>query len=386
MQNELNLRRYDLDWLRVVFILIVFVYHSVHFFDPGDWSVKNLTTYNWVGWFMDLLAIWMMPMMFVISGSSVWYASRRGSARGFLKDKVLRLLVPLVVGVFTFSIIQIYVERVSHAQFTGTFFDFLPHYFNGLNMPGSEGNFAWHGMHLWYLLLLFILTALLTPLFWSCRGPNGAKVLTWLGDRLAVPGALVLFVGPSLIIRSMAMGGILPGGDFALGGWRVWQYPWFFLAGYLIASQARLQQRIAQARWVALGLTVPLVTLSWLFDLRAGFQPVVAVWPGLIAVLGFAFHHLHTSSRFLAQATEAVLPFYILHQNVILWLGFFVVAWPLPDLAKYLVIALTSFGVTVLVYEYVIRPVNVLRVLFGMRPLKRMRAVEIQPAETQPAG
>ena len=36
------------------------------------------------------------------------------------EDKVLRLLVPLLVGVFTFSVTQVYVERVSHGQFQGT--------------------------------------------------------------------------------------------------------------------------------------------------------------------------------------------------------------------------------------------------------------------------
>lgn len=48
MQNKIFARRYDLDWLRVLAILAVFFYHSMHFFDPGDWSVKNLATYPWV--------------------------------------------------------------------------------------------------------------------------------------------------------------------------------------------------------------------------------------------------------------------------------------------------------------------------------------------------
>jgi len=37
-------RRYDLDWLRVLGILLVFIYHSTRFFNYGDWHVKNAVT------------------------------------------------------------------------------------------------------------------------------------------------------------------------------------------------------------------------------------------------------------------------------------------------------------------------------------------------------
>ena len=76
-------RRYDLDWLRVCAVLGVFFFHSLHFFDLGDWAVKNATTYPWVGWLMGLLGLWLMPLIFVISGASLFYASRKGSAAGF---------------------------------------------------------------------------------------------------------------------------------------------------------------------------------------------------------------------------------------------------------------------------------------------------------------
>ncbi len=370
--QSISQRRYDLDWLRVFGVLGVFFFHSMHFFDPGDWSVKNPTTYPWVDSLMSLLALWMMPLMFVISGASVFYASRKGSAAGFTRDKVLRLLVPLLVGVFTFSMTQVYVERVSHGQFQGTFFEFLPHYFEGLYMPDGTGNFAWHGMHLWYLLVLFIFMLLLMPLFWWFKGANGDRVLRRLGDLLALPGAIVLFVVPSLVLRYITDSGAL-GGEFALGGWRPVQYLWFLLGGYLIVSHERLQQRIVQARWACLGLALLLVTLSLVQGIGPDGYRIIAVWPGLFAMLGFAMKHLTFSNRFLAYTNEAVLPFYILHQNVLLWIGFFVVGWAVPDLAKYVIIALPSFLATMLVYEYLVRRANVLRFLFGMKLLRRER-------------
>ena len=34
-------RRYDIDWLRVVAILAVFLYHCARFFGPEGWHLKN---------------------------------------------------------------------------------------------------------------------------------------------------------------------------------------------------------------------------------------------------------------------------------------------------------------------------------------------------------
>ena len=119
-------RRYELDWLRVFAIAAVFVYHSAHFFDVDDWSVKNATTYTWLSWLMALLAQWGMPLIFLISGASLFFASRRASATRFLGDKVQRLMVPLLVGVLIFSPIQVYLERLSHGQFEGSPWQFLP--------------------------------------------------------------------------------------------------------------------------------------------------------------------------------------------------------------------------------------------------------------------
>ena len=34
-------RLYYLDWLRVLAILMVFLFHAVHVFDFGSWQIKN---------------------------------------------------------------------------------------------------------------------------------------------------------------------------------------------------------------------------------------------------------------------------------------------------------------------------------------------------------
>src|SRR3990172_7810121 len=155
METKTVQRRFDLDWLRVLAILSVFLYHSTRFFNFGDWHVKNPVTYPFAQYLESFMEPWMMPLIFLISGASIFYALDKGGAGKFFKDKVLRLLVPLVVGVFTHASLQVYLERLTHGQFSGSYFEFLPHYFEGIYLDiGVGGNFAFAGMHLWYLLFL----------------------------------------------------------------------------------------------------------------------------------------------------------------------------------------------------------------------------------------
>jgi hypothetical protein len=80
----------------------------------------------------------------------------------------------------------------------------------------------------------------------------------------------------------------------------------------------------------------------------------------------------------LSAANEAVLPFYALHQTVMLVIGFFVVRWTIPDVLKFVIISASSFITIVALITLLIRRSNVLRVVFGMRTGKRTNTAEQQ--------
>jgi len=158
MVTDTSKRRYELDWLRVWAILIVFIYHSTRFFNLGDWHVKNVNTFVWVEIWNVFATRWMMPLFFIISGASLFYAiGKSGGWWKFYADKFLRLMIPVLIASITHSVLQVYLERLTHGQFSGSFFSFLPEYFNGVYFGiDTPGNFAFHGMHLWYLFFLFL--------------------------------------------------------------------------------------------------------------------------------------------------------------------------------------------------------------------------------------
>jgi len=389
MEKKASARLYYLDWLRVLAILMVFVYHTSRLFNVEDWNVKNPIWYPWVEVWNGFATTWMLPLIFVISGASLFYAVGKGEGgiQGtgkFIKDKALRLLVPVVVCDLTHASLQAYLGRLTHGEFSGSYFQYLPSYF--LN------DFDWQGAHLWYLWLLFLFSVLLYPLMRWLRG-RGQGMLSKLGDLLALPGAVYALALPSILLATLSNYENTPNN----AGWAFIVYLWLTLAGFLVASDDRLQASSQRLRWLSLPLGLGLIGLflallqilvvglgmvpaygTWLYALGWGIR-ALGSWCCILAILGFGRKHLNLSTPFLKYANEAVLPFYILHQTVILGVGYFVVQWAIPDLLKWLIVLPVSFVLIMVLYEFLVRRLNVLRILFGMKP--KVRLPVAQPGE-----
>ena len=157
-------RLYYIDWLRVLAMSSIFFFHNARFFDFWDWHVKNDVSGLGPSLFIEFFNLWMMPLFFILSGAAVFYALKVRTAGGFLQERSLRILIPLIlVGWFVIAPPQIYLDRLTHGAFSGTFLQFYPHYFDGIE--GLGGNFALTGMHLWYLLDLFLFSLIMLPFF-----------------------------------------------------------------------------------------------------------------------------------------------------------------------------------------------------------------------------
>jgi glucans biosynthesis protein C len=366
-------RRNDLDWLRVLATFAVLFFHCGRFFDDEGWHVKNPETSAGIGVLVQFIVIWLMPVFFVVSGQSVCHLLRAASNAKYLRTRVTRLLVPLVFGVLVLVPPQVYVERASHGQWAGSFLGFLPRYFDG--WYGFGGNFAWMGLHLWYLEVLLIFSLLALPLFrFLLRRPVPGG---GFGER---PAAALLLGLPLVAVELLV--DLQPGGlgMRAFGGWSLAVYLVLFVLGFLVARSARLRTAVERARVVALvvalAVTGLLAVLSYVPPARAlvdghwywvrGLVRPTACWCFMVAFMGLGDVHLQQRSRFLDYANEAVLPFYMLHQTVIVVLAFGLIGWAANPWAKYVALIAASFAVIMTVYEAV-RRVGPLRVLFGMK-------------------
>ncbi len=380
METKPVQRRFDLDWLRVLAFSAVFFYHCSRFFDESYWHIKNSTTSALVDALKTIFDLWGMPLIFVISGASIFFALRPGGAARFLRDRVLRLLVPLAFGILVLAPPQNYLERLTHGEFQGSFLEFLPLYFRDWRIWG--GNFAWSGVHLWYLEDLFLFTLVLLPLFAALKRQSGRRITEALSRLSARPGAIFLWALPFalLLILVDPLGVLRPGPSEDLT--RLIVFPPFLVYGFLVFSDGPIQQAIICQRRIALALALTLTLATPIVTDALGQYPTfilftlgmalasLLIWSSILAILGYGMHYLTASHRLLTYANEAVLPFYILHQPVILILGSFIIPLSLSILAKYLIIAPLAFGITLGLYEFGVRRVNPVRRVFGLKPRK----------------
>lgn len=377
METKSVVRRHDLDWLRIIGILAVFVFHSTRFFTFSDWHVKNVATYAAAQTFTDILDLWIMPFMFVLSGASVFFSLQKGKTGKFILDKVLRLFIPVLVGVFTAGYIQVYLERLTHGEFRGNLLEWLPSYFNGIY--GFGGNFAVVPMHLWYLVILFLFSLVMLPLFLLLKTNLGTRIVAKFTDFLAIPGLIYLMALPLTLANNISSDSILGFDQF---NWNLLVYILNLLTGYLIFSSERLQKTIIRLRWISLAGMIALTIVNML---TSEMDEITSLcW--ILAILGFGMKYLNVTNPFHKYASEAVLPFYILHQTVLLVIGYFTMRWQIADPFKWLINTGLSFIAIMLIYEYLVRRWNVMRFLFGMR-LKKQPAAETKAVlEKVPQG
>jgi peptidoglycan/LPS O-acetylase OafA/YrhL len=382
MEAKTIQRRYDLDWLRVLAFTGVFFYHCSRFFDESDWHIKNAQTSALVDFFKNLFDLWGMHLIFIISGASIYYALRPGGALRFLRDKIWRLLVPLAFGILVLAPPQIYLEKLTHGLFRGSFWDFLPLYFKDWRI--WNGNFAWTGVHLWYLEYLFLFTLVLLPLLAWLKSPAGVRFIDSLAQLTERPGIVFLWMLPpaAWLILLDPFGMIRPTG-LSESVARLVVFPPFLLIGFLVYSNERIQGAIIRQRRIALMLAVVSIAIAGIItrlpELKIDLGTYLLlmsmisllVWSILLAILGYGMRYLTASTRQLSYANEAVLPFYILHQPVILILGYFIIPLDLSILVKYVLIAPLAFGITLGLYEFGVRRVNPVRRIFGLKTLKQ---------------
>lgn len=389
-------RIYYLDWLKVLIVYGIFVYHVALVFVVATWLVSNHERSALLSLFVAFCFPWGIPAMFLISGADAWFGLRSNSPASFIRKRVLRLLVPMAVGLVLLSPLQRFVT----SQNPPPPLDQLPAYyvafFGGFHFEWSMQWVGKYWLHMWFLGYLFVISIACLPLLLKLRG-NGASVVglavhiaSWRGGvfLLALPLA-----GLQLVLRPF-----FP----AYQDWAdVATYAYVFLWGAVLFGDRRFEAAIRRdILWILvvgvfagigsgyiffsahskLNLTN---TLATPIDLTFAFLWTFEVWSWLLAVLYLGIRWLDFPNRVMAYLEESILPFYVLHHPVVLTVASFVVTWNLALWPKFFVILVTAGSTTLFIYEFGVRRWPLTRLLFGLRPLPpaRFKTVASMPAE-----
>jgi peptidoglycan/LPS O-acetylase OafA/YrhL len=377
-------RRPYLDGLRVAMIAIVFGVHTgMPFNSASSWAVMNEETAFLPAGIAGYFYQWVMQVFFLVAGASAGLSLRRHNARQYLIARALRLGVPYIVGVLFLSPVHDYFSALNRGRFDGSFLAFVREFFGraewgwllALDLPDN---------HLWFLRYLFAYSVVALPVFLWMRTPGGERFTRSCVRVLGRPGGVFLLAAPVAVVQ----GGLRPA-FHAHGDWSdVVMWFLFFLFGYVFVA-GRLEDAVRRAGpWgAAMGVFCMAVT-AWLY--RGGYVEEWELNPAHSAgaVLYEALRSLNTcgwavfwtwagmrvferGGAWLAGANEGILPFYVLHQPVIVAAGYFVLQWNLAILPKWCALFTISLAATLGLYVFLVRPFRPARLAFGMRPPPR---------------
>ncbi len=391
-----SVRLYYLDWLRVLAILGVFLFHAIHPFDFNDWHIKNAELSMTVTVILGLLFPWGMPFFFLIAGTGSWFALRRRTAGQYAIERTKRLLIPYIAGSILLWPIMLYFEW-RHLAITGEWYGPFSEFVLVHRAGFSPMWFGEVGFHLWFLGFLFCFSLLGLPIFLWLKAEKGQAFLSRLAGVCSRRGGILLFILPLLVVRlgiqpffpqehdwadffylmtMFVLGFVLYGHKgFTLAVRRDWP---ILLATGIISSGA----------WAYLALSYESLDIEaaprTLRDFALWTAVTINSWSWTTFMLFVGMRYLDFSNRWLQYGQEAVLPFFLLHQPVILAIAFYVVQWDAGIPVKLATVVLGSFAVTLAIYELLIRRIGPLRALFGMKA--RPRTPVVQPQEARPSS
>lgn len=377
-----------MDWLRIgAFGLLIF-YHIGMVFVPWAFHAKTAEPIAWVTVPMQAVNAWRLSLLFVVSGFAS-HAIFVGNAHGgaFARGRTKRLLPPILFAMIVINTPQPWVELVTQHGYAHDFWYFLTNdYFHvqklsGVNLP------TWQ--HLWFVVYLWVYTLVL------------ALVLALLPSRLAeginraisyaLVGPLVLIIPTALLIAQWLW--LFPGVPETHGFFddipahRI--YFGMFLFGFALRGSDRLWRSIRTWWPVAAGLAVTAYAVVAVTEYQYLHVPIpdkywywfgmvraVQCWTSIIALIGIADRWLNVDHPWRPMLNEAVFPFYIIHQTIIVLVAGALLSVHIGPLAEFAVLLATTTAGCWLFYR-IGREIGWLRPLIGLR--QRARAVPAKP-------
>ncbi len=383
---ETNQRRYDIDWLRVIAFYILIFFHVGMVFVPWDFHLKNNVTVEWFETWMAFLHQWRLPLLFMISGIVLYHSMGKRIGKKYFGERSKRLLIPLLFGMFVIVPPQIYYDRLFHGISFANYWEFWKTVFNFVPYP-LGGSLSWH--HLWYVLYIFVYSVIAYPLFKYLRSEKSLGLKSKIGSFLKKHPYTIYLITIPFLFFYYTLARKFPETHGLFDDWYNHSISFsLFLLGFCISAidgfwdvlVAKRKQSLMQAVIPAIllgvfvwGPTFEIVNedADWFIYVYGIFKMVMI--PSLLyAAVGYGKVYLNKSSKILTYANESVYPLYILHQSVELIFAYYIIQLNWGVTAKFFLLVFVTFGVSLALYELLIKHFTITRLLFGMKPKPRM--------------
>jgi glucan biosynthesis protein C len=380
MHNSLSVRRHDVDWLRVLaFITLIFYHIGMFYVADWGWHVKSQYQSEFLQYLMLLVNQWRMPLIFFISGFALCMVEAKFSASKIISIRFFRVLIPLILGMYLIVPPQAYYEAIAQYDYSAGYWTFWLSYIDPDTnlLPAMHhsplGMLTWN--HLWYLAYLWNYTLVYLAL---------KPILIRLGVLMQRSSfsALWLFLVPVFILTcyGLWLKPLFPKTNALTDDWYNHAvYFSVFLFGYFAAKSELHWASIIEnrRRWLVGALIaysgfMVLDQTDWL-DLQGPVWNVLVeawlyanLWLWLLTVVGFAGAYLNKPSASLSYLNEAILPWYILHQSVMIVIAVNLSKLQLGGAVEASLLVLGTFATCAVLYE-LIRRWKPTRFMFGMK-------------------
>jgi glucan biosynthesis protein C len=370
-------RLYYIDYIRVFAFLLLIFFHSALPFVNYNWEVKNEQKsgilLSIVLWFHQ----WRLPLLFFISGVGIYFSLKTRNILKFTLERFKRLFIPLVFAMLFTIPIQVYVEYLQKGRVTGNYFEFYPSVWNFVPYP--NGSLTWS--HMWFIVYLLTFILILIPLFSIMK----IKIIEKYKDKFSNVLSnkylvfLVFFIQYynyyQFYLKYPEQGSLVE-------DWFVFNSSiTYLILGYLLASSNQFWNNCERYRKISLSFAIITSTILFInyylpnvlpkkegMDTQLYFlTDALQIWSIILSIIGFAKKYLNKPSNFLQYLNQAVFPFFIIHQTIIVALGYWIVQLKVSILTKYLLLSICSSIIIYTLYEYVIRRTKLTRFLYGMK-------------------
>ncbi len=383
-------RLYFLDWVRILAFFLLIVYHVGMYYVSWDWHVKSVHANDALEPLMMLSSPWRLSLLFLVSGVASGYMATRMRAARFLRQRSVRLLVPLLFGMLVIVPPQAYFEVIEKLAYQGSYLDFMRLYVSAYNGFCRDGEClvlpTWN--HLWFVAYLWAYTLVLAALM-ALAGERfralAQRCAAWLhGWRLIVLPAVVLGLVRAALLPHFETTHALVDDWYNHANYGV-----LFVLGALLSLTPAVWPRFDAMRWSALGLALAgwgvMVVYYALPEAMVMHPDVVnwhpfmrgvyalSAWCAMVAACGFAHRHLNWDHPARAWLTEAVFPVYILHQSLIVAMAHGMKPAHLHPAVEALALTVLTLTISFGVFAAV-RRVALLRPLFGLAPMPHAKS------------
>ncbi len=371
MQTSLkNNRRYDIDFWRVATILAVYLHHICMPFNGDTFHIMNSTSSALLNHLMVFFEQLRLPLLFLISGVGTVYAFGKRNWWQFIIERTKRLYVPLLFGVLFIVPLQVYYENIT--SYTSIWSAY----------PKIVLQFKVN--HLWFIEHLLIISIISIPLILLLKSKWFSIYIQKLHRFFDSPLGIFSLVIPLSIIYLISKS-YYPEDSKSISNLSVALFfLYFYIVGIVFTLCNGFWDIIKKYRHFNgyISMVVFIIFYTYYFIPREWISPYLSIetrwqiwylccclvsWSFIITLLGYGQVWFNQTSAILNKANEAIYPFYILHQTIIIAVGFYIIQTSFSIFIKILLMILISFPICIILYRYLIYPFSWIRFLFGMK-------------------